>query len=186
MKLTLHKLPEGYLITSDEKIEENDVVLNANKRIIKALKDYRDFEPLIKVIAQQDQIDFSDLKEEDQREIGWFDVEKLFAEKANIPYFPDDLKRTCKWWFEEGFQKAQELSDRMFTGKNIVEAIAFGFSICKQFDRAPFDKEQIKFIESLSQKSWNIEVEMEMIGHPHQYVNVPKFKEGKIKILKIL
>ena len=32
-----------------------------------------------------------------------FEVEKLFIEKSNIPYFPSDLKETCNWWFKEGY-----------------------------------------------------------------------------------
>jgi hypothetical protein len=37
------------------------------------------------------------------------EVEKLFIEKSNIPYFPSDLKETCNWWFKEGYKSATKV-----------------------------------------------------------------------------
>ena len=193
MKYILHKLPEGFIITSNEKIIKDDSFYNTIDEVVyhnavgwEILNKHTENEDIdLKVIAQQDQIDFSALSEGDCKKIGWFDKLEL------IKQFSEQGVWQCPVSYEIGFNKAIELlSDRMFTGKNIVEAIAFGFSICKQFDRAPFDSEQIKFIQSLSQKSWTVELEMQDYfesGHGGEFpAQRIRLTNSKIKILKLL
>ena len=83
MEYTLHKLPEGFIITNDEEIKENDLCVsfvNGTNAVLciadgmnRINNSYRFQGLLFKVIAQQDQIIFSDLKEDEQKEIGWFE-----------------------------------------------------------------------------------------------------------------
>jgi hypothetical protein len=49
--------------------------------------------------------------------------------------------------YAEGYNKSRE--KYKFTDKDLVKAIAFGFGICRKENRAPFDLEQIEFIQSL-------------------------------------
>jgi hypothetical protein len=185
MKYILHKISEGFIITSDVTPDKGydgfyyleGKLYNTSKTMLQT--------SCKEVIAQQDQIDFSSLSEVEQKRIGWFDNLELSKQ------FSEQGVWQCPVSYEIGFNKAIELlSDRMFTGKNIVEAIAFGFSICKQFDRAPFDSEQIKFIQSLSQKSWTVELEMQDYfesGHGGEFpAQRIRLTNSKIKILKLL
>ncbi len=60
---------------------------------------------------------------------------------------------------QEGYNKAKE--KYKYTKEDLVKAIAFGFGVCRKENRAPFDLEQIKFIQSL-QQSIPIAFECEM------------------------
>ena len=73
----LHKLPEGFIVTSDEEIKEYDKILCLEDMKIDYATDRTNHHRnlFLKVIAQQDQIDLSGLLEEEQKKIGWFDVE---------------------------------------------------------------------------------------------------------------
>jgi hypothetical protein len=207
MKLTLHKLLEGFLITSDEKIEKGWKGI-AFKKDVKGFvfnHFYTEnpwYADAKKVIAQQDQIDFSDLKEEDQKKIGWFDVE-ILAIKDLEDYFGSDLELTEKGThyinaFSTGFQKHQELSDKMFTLEDIRKIAQAAFTVKSNNETLidDFDKWFEKRIQSLSQKSWEIEVEMEkyditieksQLFEDYESYNLrPKFTNNKLTILKIL
>jgi len=214
MKTHLHKLREGFIVTSDEEIKLHDVVLLDNS--IKELPDYNGLhlielldETLLKaalalkapkVIAQQDQIDFSVLSEEEQKKIGWFDtrywLSKLCETDENL------FSMVNHFSYQIGFRKAQELlSDRRFTLEHIGEAIQFGKEIRSQksflnqnfgspfIDYEDSTKETNDYIQSLSQQSWEIEIEMEdkiaLDGHT-VIGKEPKLINGKIKILRIL
>jgi hypothetical protein len=43
----------------------------------------------------------------------------------------------------------QQTEMKLYTEKDLIKAIAFGFGICHKEDRAPFNKEMIEFIASL-------------------------------------
>jgi hypothetical protein len=62
--------------------------------------------------------------------------------------------------FIEGYNKARE--KYKFTEKDLIKAIAFGFGVCKKENRAPFDLEQIEFIQSLQQTKLPIAFEREV------------------------
>lgn len=217
MKYQLHKIPEGFIITSDEEPLEKDFVYaidtyqgtstTLGKLLSAEFGGYK-VEPIskiptycrfgkdevFKVIAQQDKIDFSVLSEEEQKEIGWFDVERLSQENypiSNINW----TNKTKKDAFIVGFQKAQELlSDRRFTEQNIIDSLYKGEELAKLFGTNKMEERNI-FIQSLSQpKHWEVEIEM---VHSSYTTNgkgedpktitefYPKFTNNKVKILKI-
>ena len=199
-KYTLHKLSEGFIITSDEQQLRDYKGLMLNTVVNKLFTDMgvslmRDFK---KVIAQQDQIDFSALSEEEQKEIGWFDVEKLANEYS-------DYETKSKWGdivrntYKEGFKKAQELlSDRKFTLDDILDAWELGAK-----EGLPLTRQKKEdLIQSLSQpKSWSVELDVEHIlftnasssdlelsvnGLQDVVFSNPKLTGGKVKMLKLL
>ena len=208
----LHKPKEdGFIITSDEIPKEGesvyaiDTIQNKLTTLGKVLKinssDY-EIEPtskgtkyirfgkveVFKIIAQQDQIDFSALKLEEQKKIGCFDIENLskkFVEKEYEFMKIDDtlLLNSMDDW-KKGFQKAQELlSDNTFTLEDmlsVVENIRLEKTTADELnakaDYQPFiydgkDKQYwtinkehlLQHINSIAQnpKCWDIELEME-------------------------
>jgi hypothetical protein len=181
----LHKLKEGFIVTSDEVPEiKKDWALDETNKLVNLW-----FYPEKikgKLIVQQDQIDFSGLSEEEQKKIGWFDVEKL-AELETITNEFNSEKS-----FITGFQKAQELlSDRRFTLEDIRRAWKEGYN----------ERNLDEYIQSLSQKSWSVEIEMEeMCKHDcmkfqlnginstccGEKILTSKLTNGKIKIIKLL
>ena len=207
MEYTLYKLSEGFIITSDEETKYKDYVWNG-EHILGVAKVFHPNGK--KVIAQQDKIDFSALKLEDQKEIGWFDVEAeaerdwVYKEYGfEVGYNPkrcvDGAIQKPKFinGYKKGFQKAQKLlSDRRFT---LEEAeLIFGLGAANHANGKPSFEEVIK---SLSQQSWKVELEMEdsfrtneetyiddsgVKGNYSTHSKKPKLTNGKIKITKIL
>jgi hypothetical protein len=188
----LHKLKEEFIITSHEDIQEDDFVFANDTNVIFRCNNHEansaipQFKNLYeKLTAQQDQIDFSGLLEKEQKEIGWFDVEKLAKEML-----PDDSDWQRRFDLIKGFQKAQELlSDRRFTEDNLVDAITMAQEYTQGHGHV-YNSSEI--IQSLSQKSWKVELEMEEYieeetGSEFKWMNKrPKLTNGKIKILKLL
>ena len=122
---TLHKLPEGFIITSDEEIKDDDFGLIEDGGVYKLAKHPLKIKQNLKVIAQQDQIDFSTLSKEEHKEIGWFDVEKL-AKDEHMFNHKSIKEIDFRLGVEVGFQKAQELlSDRMFTKNDLILFIKY-------------------------------------------------------------
>jgi hypothetical protein len=221
MNYTLHKLPEGFIITSDEKIKEgNKIYWNGkafggpNDNIYIEFSGIYEVEESIglgdggitlptnlylkigynidsynckKLIAQQDQIDFSSLSEEEQKEIGWYDTVKFAREEVqNHKNIFFDSKYNMENYgidrFNAGFQKAQELlSDRRFT----LEEVNYLIERCQDLHPKCWEDE----IQSISQTSWKVELEMEYDLESidsSKKVMKPKLINGKIKILKLL
>jgi hypothetical protein len=215
--LTLHKLQEGFIVTSEETPKGSDLIIWTGNTVEHFPKQgtpqikygcivesvnysgttHKDWK---KVIAQQDQIDFSSLSEEEQKEIGWFDVEELaLNETSDIDNSQFD--RGVIYGFHKGFKKAVELlSDRRFTGEDLANYLNFVEDYYYYHSDTWYDRdtdEPVKratmFFKFKSQlKSWEIEVEMEpytvleMSKLPLGTVNAkPKFTNGKLKILKI-
>jgi hypothetical protein len=210
---TLHKLPEGFIITSDEKPIKGDLCFDMEGNpghknqlyIVKCLRTSDDsywVKHSKKLIAQQDQIDFSNLTEEEQKEIGWFD--KIINDNFKGLHDVINNEDISNFYIELIKTYTQEvLSDRNELHKIIAQFIDFidelpvdwiGTGDWKSADSAEKDwKIRFeKFIQSLSQpKSWNIEIETEessrydFTGMPCVGVLNPKFTNGKIKITKI-
>jgi DNA-dependent RNA polymerase auxiliary subunit epsilon len=204
-KYILHKLPEGFIVTSNEKIKKDDIKWHHVTGIRQALVD-GNYTNQFKVIAQQDQIDFSGLSEEEQKEIGWFD---LYVEAQNYAISTKSPNREAhRAGYVKGFQKAQELlSDRRFTLEDIEATKDYG-NHQREMDagKIPYVTFE-EFIQSLSPNSWKVELETETIkgeyigrkqisvtpsGEP-TYINEgyeeilqPKLTNGKITITKIL
>lgn len=223
---TLHKLPEGFIITSDEiELNENcyeyDVLglfaYNPTHNIFGIITQADDKRVTIgdsvyttqtgdtiydiiningfkvfKTIAQQDQIDFSTLSEEKQKEIGWFDIEKLADNEVSnkVALYPNDYWNRKEEWIN-GFQKAQELlSDRKFTEKEVMKAMKHAV---KYYSHMWDDSDGEKIIHSLFQlKSCKVELETEdkccclkpQSGGCIECIKVLKKINSKIKILK--
>jgi hypothetical protein len=106
--------------------------------------------------------DFSELKEEDVKRIGWFDVEKYVS-------FLDTPESLDQYSYDmgivHGFKKALELtSDRTFTLEEVKEALfevlnSGNEDCCVSKTR---DSKVRKVIQSLSQpKSWEVEYKEE-------------------------
>lgn len=111
---TLHKLPEGFIVTSDEQAKEGELgYIPFQGGDIKTVGKYF-ADDWKKVIAQQDQIDFSALTEEEQKEIGWFDIDSFIKEQMDVPsYLPvssmGPMMESQFTSLKNIFQKAQEL-----------------------------------------------------------------------------
>jgi hypothetical protein len=206
---TLHKLPEGFIVTSDEILNEGNTIININNfEIVENWQGHGSTDWWKKVIAQQDQIDFSGLSEEEQKEIGWVDWLRIavLSEDAEIEKIGQEY-HSHSWYkgVEFGFQKAQELlSDKIFTLEDIEKAIKFGQlsekeSTSKLFEKRGLVKTEFtkQFIQSLYKNSWQVELEMEEC-ETHRLDECysrfqccenpikPKLTYGKITITKIL
>lgn len=236
-EFTLHKLPEGFIITSNEEIKESDRVLHLGREQLFSVHHFSksngsksfipkdefelpmNIEMLIcdckKVIAQQDEIDFSALSEEEQKEIEYLDVNltKLcyydkrnpdFQIKEEFGYDKEEIESTgnfskkdcaCDNCFygrsnlTEQLLKARELtSDRRFTLEDMENAFYNGWNYRgEQYNFPSAKKEYLQYL--LQPKSWKIQLQMEPIisldGHTVIGIE-PKLTNGKIKILKLL
>jgi hypothetical protein len=196
-QFTLHKLPEGFIVTSDQKdtIGYLPVVLTRFNEFEETADGDDVYDHMQKgskiVIALPDQIDFSSLSPEIQKEIGWFDVTG-YADNHTSKLLLTTEGRTQRWWgIHEGFRKAQELlSDRKFTKDELINMFILGGKHKMQNPEKFMDKCD-EIIESLSHKSWKVELEMERTRYPKgddgwEDVYTPKFTDGKIKLLKLL
>jgi hypothetical protein len=193
MKYTLHKLPEGFIITSDETLQIGDLCYgeDINKKgfpiNIHEAGSHDLYNKRPKMVAQQNQIDFSALSEEEQKNIGWFDVISLGEDATNLRILkhktPSQLTRQYYDGYLDGFQKAQELlSDRMFTLEDMQKAYCTGMQFIGEDKGGPTE-----FSQSLHQKSWEVEIETENdYEEPQGDFIKPKFTHGKIKITKLL
>ena len=226
IEYTLHKLPQGFIITSGDDFHNDNLVPNdfayhrGTKEVLQVISKNnetgswlcndgtnRDCYKLFKVIAQQDQIDFSALSEEEQKEIGWFDVAS-FASVAVICngglITTENEQEVAFSYYYQGFQKAQELlSDRRFTLEDVKKALKLawleGHDNRLGINRATREEWENTTIQSLSQQSWKVELEMEWVtdnddDHDEggtlpgslEYYQQPKVTDGKIKILKLI
>jgi hypothetical protein len=212
MKTHLHKLSEGFIITSDEEKQVLDLVWNPDVK--KKLRVSNVFMPHgDKIIAQEDKIDFSSLSIDEQKEIGFIDYGVLEFE-----YFQELEKRRkiaknftgqvagrhpdafghsemihMNRGYIEGVQKAQELlSDKLFTLDDVVKIVHMWDNHINIHEEDKGSISTIKeFIESLSQpKSWKVEIEMEdkfaLDGHTIIGREPKLTSEGKIKIITFL
>jgi len=115
-KYTLHKLSKEFVVTSDEEPFNNDLCLYSNQKIMPFdgnQGEIWNYELCKKIIAQQNNIDFSVLSKEEQKIIGYFDIEGYAIEQAerSSKYSEDDYIKG----YIEGFKKSQELqNDQLF------------------------------------------------------------------------
>jgi hypothetical protein len=205
---SLHKIPEGFIITSDETPDKmyqgfyylDGKLFHTDKTMLQT--------GCKKVIVQQDQIDFSALSEEEQKRIGWFYIEKFFKEDTETVSWGTTNEYDAFNKYLLGFQKAQELlSERRFT-LNEVKGLLFQIgnemrykgvnfqSYSDYFNKKQVSNEVDKIIQSISQQSWKVEIEMDVIPDSDNYGTgeifhsnkklVPKLTNGKVKILKLL
>jgi hypothetical protein len=181
----LHKLPEGFVVTSDEEYKEGKEYNNLvyNEGIV--FKTNQLLPQFKQVIAQQDQIIFN-IPEEEQKKIGWFDVEKLTEENCkNIAKHYGGYQ--C---YVRGFQKAQELlSDKEFTREDVKKLVNSVTEFMSHNEPEEFDEWFERKLQSLSQKSWKVQLEMGDLYEEdleNNVINEPKLTNGKVTITKIL
>ena len=169
MKATLYKLKEGYVLCSDEKVNEENFSTHKDKFLLNP-------DGAIKKILTQSP-DFSLLSEEDAKRIGWFDVEGLAYRHRRSYQDSFEGMNECimndaihqQRGYVAGSQKHAELTaDRRFTLEieklkrdlkhDLRESVS---TINKQmFEGALWGLE--KLIQSLSQpKSWEVEYKEE-------------------------
>jgi len=195
----LHKLPEGFIITSNQQPVNGlylDTYINKVKNTNGA--EYEINEITKQVIAQQDQIDFSNLTEKEQGEIGWFDVERICVKDLEGLYGTisdiEHISETYVSGFKTGFYVAQELlSDKRFTTEDVFKLMEL---LRDTESRMIFEVKTRKFVSQ--PKSWNIEIETEcsvcgLTGVHKMSCKTPSLRtqqlrlnNGKIKITKIL
>ena len=172
MKATLYKLKEKYVLFSNEEIKEGDkyicissmyvkeCVKTVNNKTSSWVEDYLGNQDLVKfsykILTQSP--DFSELKEEDTKRIGWFDVEKIAVDMGLEFYIGGnyDFENGVR----KGFQKALELTGR-FTEEDIKQAYYQGRkdavnSVTNKLDFINPDE----YIQSLSQH-WEVEYKEE-------------------------
>jgi hypothetical protein len=206
----LHKLPKGFIVTSDEEILPNTLYMNngvlfTSDSVYDEGNNPNNSNPKVtnhnfKVIAQQDQIDFSSLSEEQQKEIGWFDVEKLAEQFVVSKVKMSSQAAGVLVGFIEGFQKAQELLSDRDVSHNILNHLCDKMDSIsqEQIDKDSFQlgryrtfKYVFDYIQSLSQKSWKVEIEhtcngIRKEGESCTLNNKCTYPNcGKIKILKL-
>lgn len=209
----LHQTKEGFIVTSNEEKDliyglfNGGILLKSKMNVPIHSQYYKEYG--LKVIALQDQLDLSPVPEERQREIGYFDVEKL-ANNHSVEVYPinGEDRDTVEWiesqkivleqGFIGGFQKHAELtSDRRFTEEDAIRFYEIGVGSGKYQkeygDNANGCITRDIFVQSLSNQSWPAELEMEVcVFGQHSYYDSniedyvrPKFTDGKVKILKI-
>ena len=225
IEYTLHKLPQGFIITSRDDFHNNNLVPNdfayhrGTKEVLQVISKNnetgswlcndgtnRDCYKLFKVIAQQPQIIFSSLKEEEQKEIDWVDWLRIAVLSEDDEMEKIGREYQSHSWYkgvEFGFQKAQELlSDRKFTLEDMITytkwlqetASRNGAGRWVSFDNAFYDKSNKEMVEkwlsTFQPKSWKVELEMNTWfenGYDGKIIPTsPKLTDGKIKILKLL
>jgi len=198
MKTYLHKLPEGFILTSDETPKNFDWVIDDNctgawQLQIQPETDLSKYE---KVIAQQHQLDLSTLP----KQIELFDVEKLtkqsyerFTPIESKLSLDELIQRTGGYnvGFKEGFQKAQELlSDKQFTKEDMWKFACNVYNEHYGQNNLSFQDRAKNMIQSLTKTSWEVEVEMKTINQDYRFdvgqITRPNFVDGKIKVLKLL
>jgi hypothetical protein len=174
MEYTLHKLPNEFVITSTYDslpFNVNGKSLNLNGK-------------LLPIIAQQVEIDFSELKEDDCKKIGWLDAEiyaDIHVQNCGLyNFFDEDDITIIKLHYTLAFQKAQELlSDKIFTEDDMKNAIIHS-SNQKMF-KEHFDIDTyLHSIKKIYPKEWKVELQMD------SNTNLPKLTNKKYKILNIL
>ncbi len=213
MKTHLHKTPEGFVLTSDEEIQEGDLywcnqkgkgidvgygqpsqaLVISEKRI-----DMFTCEHCIKILVQQPQLDFSDLKPEEHKEIGLFTqiIRNSAFEYATNHEDSKNCGHKVLMSYIAGFQKCQELMGQIFTSEDMIKAVEMAQTTDEQMNYPKSDE----IIQFLSHKSWEVEIKKEYLSNNGEWKDVllpseweintqirPKLtKEGKIKILRLI
>lgn len=144
MDYILHKTDNGYLLTNTQNPTIDDITFKNNKIIAS------DF-----VIPCSDDnildLNLSELSDDEQKTIGWFDINKLFTNEQNTLEFI------------RGFKKHKELtSDLKF---NLNDMIDFATKFQKEYNKEYVGNANAFIHEYILEKnSWNVEIETECVG----------------------
>lgn len=212
MTTQLIKLQSKFILVSDEEITKHtkpcycynsikntwndDVVLYQG---VMPMYHYRGFKKIIAGIQEMPTINFSHLSEEDCKRIGWVDVDGLAEHSSEMQEgtYTVQHKTTYKHGFEDGFQKCQSLNENTFSLEDMDKCFRAGQKWAdkiKYYEEAPMFFSI--FIQSLQQKIWDVEVEMEEYGFLEEWSEEggafqtskqrPKITNNSIKVTKIL
>lgn len=203
MKTQLIKIQDDFILVSDEEIKEGDFIGYSTLKVFVPVQylggDLTKTErKIIAGIPELPLIDFSALSEEELKIIGWVDVEKLAKEKyqyvsENPPHVIITPENKLEG-FIEGFKAAQSLNDKTFSLEDMFACFNLGIEFCEDEVHKFRKKEFNKFIQSLQQTSWDVEVEMEDIGGYRQdsmngcWISKwqPKITNSSLKVTKII
>ena len=202
---TLHKLSEGFVLYKEEIIPFNpnggtngsficlcELEYNDDTKWVSNVGNCQGCRELlsssfhINKFPNLPKIDFSALSEEEQKEIGWFDVNKLVKKEAPLS------GNIYLSGYKDGFQKAQELLyDKRFTLEDIMSAYEEGERKIEQMNQNSISYKTFdELIESISQKSWKVELEMDVFNVTGNLTALstirPKITNNKVKVLKLL
>ena len=187
MNFELHKLPEGFIVTSDEKINKGDIAFETLNKVLFTVLEENDYSnsSFKKVIAQQDQIDFSGLSEEEQKEIGYFNLNKFKIRQWN-KYEPITNNISTENGFKDGleigFLKAQELlSDRVFTEENILIIRNKLVNDLPTGDVSTWD-----FIQAISNYTRWFDDYIQSLSQPKSWSITGNWENNKFKITQII
>jgi hypothetical protein len=113
MEYTLYKIKQEFIVTSDEDLKIGDECVNPITNEFFKVTGLNQNINDKKLIAQENQIDFTSLSYENQFKIGWFNVQQL----SNIDvHIETDYDKFFKEGYTKGFEKSQELlSNKKFT-----------------------------------------------------------------------
>lgn len=206
MDYKLIKLKEGYIIVSNEEIENyyfnnhtKEIYLETHPKRLEVTNKELNKEIRFKIIAstfipELPNIDFNNLEEK----FGIVDV-RLECNKSFLKekeYYNEINASDFKHFYELGFNKCLELNkNKLFTEKNINllrEILIDGALSNMSCSSAVVEFDKI--IKSLQPKEWDIEIETEYIkdfyrdgfgGAGTIDIKQPKITNNKIKILKI-
>ena len=196
MKATLCKLKEGWVLCSKQYIEPNNLYINngvlfTSDSVYDEGNNPNNSNPRVtghnyKVLTQSPNL--SSLSPDEQKEIGWFDVEQMsdnFVKEQPIRNRGSEKDGWVATGFVHGFQKALELTaDRRFTEEDINkaynEAYQKGYNVGqKDSESHPLaltiashiHNDRNNFISKLLQpKSW--EVEVEEVNGVYKVINI--------------
>jgi hypothetical protein len=153
---TLHKLNNGFIITNNELTYPGEIVYSTVTNTLVSFTDPRHFSEgtYFKVIAQQSNIIFSDLKEDECLRIGFFDINEI----ARVEWLKSTGQQSYCLGLHDGvkigFQKALSLtSEKKFTLEDIHKAI----DLARKEPRIMFGE----IANSITPTSWQIEGHME-------------------------
>lgn len=187
----LIKLPEQFIIVTDDIIKEDELFLMGTELIYNSSLMTDEW-----VIAEQSQIDFNGFEDS----VGYVDVEKL-AEEKYLSYQEGrvDLNTGLKrLGFKEGFVKAQELSSKQFALNDIANYIYFVEDNYHYHDDFWYDRDTDEhisrakmldnYIKSVQpKKEWLVEIEMELNTDGLDRASyIPKLIDNKVRIIKII
>lgn len=218
MKTKLIKQQDKFILVSDETIEncyvydfEENVCYFWNKPTNEINTNFlKSCKKIIAGIPELPSIDFSLLSEEDCKEIGWVDVEKLadefYKKYQSKPYAME------KGAWRKGFKTAQSFNDKMFSLEELIKFSEYcrntarregtygnGFTnnweLCSE-QKLVSTEDLFKMYQSLQQIVWDVEVEIDnrkqvssenkgfLVDNPNLYK--PLITNNKIKVNKIL
>jgi len=180
--MQLHKLPQGFIVTSDEPINKGDYYFTDGEVFMRMTQNGAISSYAIKVTYQEPNIILSSLSEAEQNVIGYWDIEafaRSYLKECQDKLYGTGTQTTHPMYRNsldvlngvvKGAHKMNELlSDRMFTKQDMGKAYTEGWQ--DRVFSSGYQKDVDEYLQSLTPQSWKIEAIEE---------------DGKIKVLKLI